>query len=450
MGRIYRPRALLRLAVPVSGQSDPVAFEVPVVRARHVKNDHNHADTLEVTVSWSDTGVDPRWISGAIGEYYIGTADELGRWEPTERDRRFIGRLVEVSRIGDGDALHVEMTFHDYTSFFLIAKPVSTEAIPTYADTLDVAWNRLCNTVPGAIELDELELRGLEETPVIGSAVAERFRKRGHLAVKPGLDAWAVWQQAVGMMGLISFFELNTCIVTTARDLYTSLNPPQIVWGRNLYSFSERRNNDRTGKGVIMTSFDPVSGKSLEAAYNPNADNVKKIRAKAKSARRSTKPHYLDASKQYDVFAYPGITDQTILEALAERVYLERARQELEGTLSTKDMDVLAADGSTFDLLSLGSGDAIEIRFLGDEDVAFVKAFPSRQARSAYLQRIGYTASVADIIAANVERLSTRSNLFHVKTVTTTLESTGDGGGSFSVEIAYCNKIDPTAGTQEP
>ena len=59
-------------------------------------------------------------------------------------------------------------------------------------------------------------------------------------------------------------------VVTTARDLYTASNPPQIVHGRNLFSFSERRNNDRTTKGVIVTSFDPVSGESLEAAFNPS------------------------------------------------------------------------------------------------------------------------------------------------------------------------------------
>jgi hypothetical protein len=447
MGRLYRPRALLRLAVAVPGQTEPIAFEVPVVRARHVKNDHNHADTLDVTLDWADTGVDPRWIASAIGEYHLGVANDAGAWEPTKDNRRFIGRLVEVSRIGEGDSLHVEMTFHDYTSFFLLAKPVSTDAIPSYSDTLDQAWSRLCGTVPGALELDELELRGLEETPVIGTAVAERFRKRGHLAVKPGLDAWAVWQQAVGMMGLISFFEADTCIVTTARDLYTSLNPPQIVYGRNLFSFSEHRNNDRVAKGVIVTSFDAVSGTAIEAAFNPHAGNVKKLGAKGK---KSKKPKFLDVSKEYDVFPYPGITDQTTLKALAERIYVERIRQELEGAATTKDFDVETASGVDFDLLSLGSGDAVEIRFLGDEDAAFVKKFDTQQQRSSYLQRIGYSPSVADIIAANVDKISSRSNLFHVKSVTTNLETTGDGGGSFSVELSYCNKIDVGGGTQEP
>jgi hypothetical protein len=447
MGLFFRPRALLRLAVVVHGQNDPITFEVPVVRARHARNDHNHADTLEVTVDWADTGVDPRWIASAIGEYHLGTADERGSWEPSEFNRRFIGRLVEASRVGDGDAVRVEMTFHDYTSFFILAKPVASDAVPLYSDTLDQAWARLCETVPGAQDLDELELRGLDSTPVIGDGVAARFKKRGALHIKPGIDAWALWQQTVGMAGLISFFDQDVCVVTTARDLYTSDSPPRILYGKNLLSFSEHRNNDRAAKGVIITSYDPIKGVSLEASFNPHAGNVKKVGAK----KKSRKARVIDVSKEYDVFAYPGVTEQTALDALCERVYFERARQELEGTVATGDMVAETSGGAMFDLLSLGSGDAIEIRFLGDEDVQFVKNFDTVQKRATYLERLGYTPQVAQIIAANVDSIGTRSNLFHVKSVTSTIESSGaDGGGSFRLEIAYCNKIDPTAGTQEP
>ncbi len=53
---------------------------------------------------------------------------------------------------------------------------------------------------------------------------------------------------------------------------------------------------------------------------------------------------------------------------------------------------------------------------------------------------------MAAIIAANVDGLTDKSNLFYVKTSTIELEA-NDSGGSFRVSIDYMNKIDPKGGT---
>ncbi len=49
------------------------------------------------------------------------------------------------------------------------------------------------------------------------------------------------------------------------------------------------------------------------------------------------------------MFAYSGITEQDALDALTKRVYEERSRQELEGTLATVEMSVLTASNRAFD-----------------------------------------------------------------------------------------------------
>lgn len=437
---------ILRLSVPLpksDGGYELLTFDVPVQRARHVRNDHNHADELEVSVDWIDTGVDPRWIAGAICEFYMGQADARGEWSPTADDLRFVGRMVKPARSGRGDTLTVELLFHDYTSFFLLAKPYASEGVPYYDEDLEDAWIRICQNVPGVEQLaDNLVLRGLDAAPVIGSAVAPRFRSKGQVPVKPDMDAWAIWQKCVGMMGLISFFELDQLIVTTATDYYSLTDPPRIVWGRDLLDFTEERNNDRTLKGVGITSFDPITGNTLESLYNPLIGNKRKLKPAAKTRK---KPITVNEDKEYDIFAYPGITDQAALDALAKRVYEERARQELEGTLTTTEMSLLTSGGRAFDLLSLGAGDAIDVRFLDSDDAAFVKNFDSVEQRTRYLVNIGYQEPVARIIASNVDTMTTKSNLFHVKSVTTEMETNADGG-SFRVEVSYCNKIDPGAG----
>lgn len=452
--RTYRPRALLRLTIPLPKGDDFEAFtyDVPVLAARHVSNDHNHADTLSVTVDWLDAGVDPRFIAGGTCEYYAAHVEAGGELQPSEDSLRFVGRMVKPARASKGDTLSVSLEFHDYTSFFLLAKPVATDGIPLFSETLGEAWVRLCNHVPGTEELaDNLELRGLDALPVLGQAVAPRFRGKGRLHIQPGADAWSIWQQAVGSVGLISYFDRDRCVVTTAEDYYTAGAPPRLVWGQNLLEFSEERNNDRALRGVGITSFDPIAGEAIEAIWNPLAAVRQRLKKKTaakgfqgRSRNKKAKP--IDEAKDCDIFAVPGITDYDAALALAKRVYEERSRQELEGTAVTVDMTAPDADGDEFDLLALRSGDTLDVRFLDTDTSLFLRGFSSTQDRAAYLIERGYAEPVARVIAANVDRLTDKSSLFYCKTVTTSLESTADGG-SFRLEIAFCNKIDPKGGT---
>jgi hypothetical protein len=99
----YRPRMAARLSVPVWGSSQErieqedgsglIEFEVNVRKASISRNDHNHADEAEITVDWLDAGVDPRLMSNAIVEVFIGNADDDGgvgnaeQRSPIRRDR---------------------------------------------------------------------------------------------------------------------------------------------------------------------------------------------------------------------------------------------------------------------------------------------------------------------------------------------------------------------------
>jgi len=445
----YRPRSLLRLTIPVpkGGDFEPVTYDVPVLSSRHVSNDHNHADTLTTTVDWLDAGVDPRWIAGGTCEFYAAHVPSGGEIEPSADNLRFVGRMVKPARSSKGDTLSVTLDFHDYTSFFLLAKPVATDGIPLFAETLEEAWRRLCDNVPGAWDLyDNIELRGLSSTPVLGSAVAPRFRGKGRLHVQPGADAWSIWQQAVGSVGLISYFDRDRLVITTAEDYYTAASPPRLVWGRNLLDFSEERNNDRALRGVGITSFDPIKGEAIEAIYNPLAATRQKLKATtgAKGKKKKGKP--VNDAKDCDIFAVPGITDQEAALALAKRVYEERSRQELEGMAATADMTAEDASGDTFDLLALRSGDTLDVRFLDTDTATFLRTYVSAQDRVSYLVAHGYSEPVARIVAGNVDRVTDKSSLFYVKTATTTIESSADGG-SFRLEVAFANKIDPSGGT---
>ena len=438
------------LTVPVAGTSSEkeeqekttsaVSFPVRVQRAALESNDHNHADTLRLSVEWRDAGVDPRLLSNATCDFYLGQADDTGRWQPTRADLRFVGVATKIARLAQADeGFHVEIELHDYTRFFLKAKPFGTTGIPDYSQTLDEAWRRIVSQTPGAEALaDRLRLQGLTSYPILGTAVASRFAKLGKVPTKPGTDAWAVWQQCVGMLGLISYVRLDEVIVTTSTDYYTASDPPRLIWGRNLLALAESRDADRAGQGVGITSFDPLTGTTLEALWPPVGDErVKKKRASAKKAGEEAA---LRQAEERDYFAYPEVTDPDALLTVAQRVYEERSRQELEGSLRTAEMRVSTLQGEDFDLITLAAGDVVRVEF-EEADKERLAAMKSTAERTEYLVARGYSEDAADLIARNVEDLGRLAPNFFVKRVMTML-STDDDAGEFSVEVTFCNRID--------
>lgn len=461
---LYYPRMFAKLTVPVAGTAsekkiqdgEDVTVDLPFIprRASLESNDHNHADVLRIVADWRQAGVDPRLLSNATVEFYMGDARDPNYYlPPPKSDLRFVGVLTRPRRIGgEGQGLVVELEFLDYTTLFLEAKIFPDKGVPDFSQTLDQAWARICDNTgipdpktgeisPTVSKLrDRLVLKGgLVDPPVLGKAVSARFRKLGKVHVKPNSSAWEVWQQTVGMLGLISYISLDECIVTSATDYYTAENPPRLIWGKNIAQINEERDPSHVGTGVALTSFDPLTGTTLEALWPPvgSADLVhKKL-----SAKRAGNADEVRRGENRTYYAYPGVTDPSALLEIAKRAYEETSRQEMEGTLSTHEMrveeDVTSED---FDLLTLRAGDVVRIE-LDENDKQALSSIGSEDDQIAYLLERGYTHSAAELIAKNVSTYAGLQPHFYVKRVHTTL-ATDDDGGTFEVEINYCNRID--------
>lgn len=451
---LYRPRMLARLFVPLpdeKGDYGGTSYDVPVIRASWTKNDPGHADELEIEVDYNDAGVDPRLLSGANVLFYLGDADESGGWQPLDEDLRFAGRIITPERSLRSDALRVSLKFLDYTSYFLAAKPVAVDALPLYRDTLSQAWRRLCESVPGADAfVDAIEFRGATDA-VIGGAVASRFSQTSaHVPIQPNDDAWAIWANTCGMLGLITFFDVDRVVVTTEGDYFTAGDAPRLIWGTNIEELEERRQEDFAAVGIIIQSFDPQKG-VIEAMWPPpgspqllKRNFIPKARKKAPTAKQQAQATAkLLAAEQRVAFVYPQTTDPAELLKIAKKVYAVRSRQALEGRLVTAEMRVDRASGAEFDLLSLSSGDVIEIRLLDDEATEKAGALATPDERIAYLVERGYQPQVAKIIAANIDTLGKSASLFHVKAVQVDFDNSGQG--SFKVSIDFMNKIDAGA-----
>lgn len=474
---LYRPRMMVRLYVPnvgspqdrvvQEGQDDVTMLQVRCHKARLESNNHNEADEVDITICYDDAGIDPRFLRSAEVYLYLGDGDENGDFAPSLDNLRFIGIATDVERVmaTDPGGKDVRIRALDYTTLFLACKHFPRQGIPDLSLTLLEAWHRICDNT-GYYDLqgsagattgqvvstvarlrDRIEFHGLDAPgPVLGSAVSARLAKLGKLQVHDNADAWAVWQTAVGSVGLISYIRGDRCIVTTATDYYTSDDPPRLIYGQNVTHIREARDgNAFTGKNVALFSFDPLSLHCVEAYWPPIELAVKKKKTGAGALGAGVSVRAQD----YEVFDYQGgpTMDATTLQAIAKRVWEERSRQELTGEATTSEMFVDTLNADRFDMLKLAAGDRVRIEIEQDA-LTLIQQLDSEAAREAALVERGYSADMAHFIALNLSSITSMPPEFQVHSVTTELDVTDEEGGRYETQVRFLNRIDPSGAAQ--
>jgi hypothetical protein len=466
--KYYFPKARAVLTIPTFGPNSAhdqktrglQTVEVPV-RIKEVKlevNSHLLADTLSIQCEGLDCGVDPRFLKNATVQLWMGDVrdEEQLRANP-EKYLRFSGIATKVRRVqkeGSG-ALSIDMDFQDYTTLFLRMKPFPTAGVPTYQDTIKSAWEKVCDNtgwydtatdkiVSSVSALrDRLVFRGFGVSPMqrtLGEAVTDRVRKWGKPPIKSECNAWDAWQIAVAMLGLISYVDRDEVVVAPSTEHFIQELAPKLVWGENIAEAEESTNTDFSGKGVGLTSFDPITGTVIESFYPPAGD--KRIHIKKAAAKRKGFDPKEIKTDEYTMFEYNFCTNQEALDYKAQQVYEERARQEVEGRILTHEMSVLDSDGFDFDLLNLRAGDSISVQ-VDHSMQGVLKDIEDHSERVRKLmQDQGYTQPIAELIVRNLEGFSELKCIFHVKQATFMLADL-----KWEVEIHYHNLINTEGDT---
>ena len=476
--RTYYPRAIVELTVPVFGDTaakevqeagkDTIVTSFIPRRVTLIRNDHNHADVCKILADWHDAGVDPRFLRNATCKVWIGyiqphAGQRVCNRSITQSDGnlRFVGVAVNVKRdAGEEVGMEVEMTFHDYTNFFIHMKPYPSDGFPDYSMNLRQCWQTICDNtgyydhstqkvISTVSELrDRIEFVGIREVnTALGQSIPARLVKFG-AKIQPGNareDAWAIWQRCVNSIGLISYFKNDTLIITDALGYYSLGDEPLAVWGKNITSISEERNTDHAGKPLMLRSFDPIQATTIESVYPPPSDPTvkkKKVNAKAKHP----KPFEASEDQAYEVREYPGISDQHVLDVLCQRVYEESSRQELKGTLQTSDMEMTTRKGNLFSVLDLWAGDVIRID-IEPYDMDRERGKSGGEVQEHLMKR-GYSIDMAALIVANMGALPLLRNVYYVSGIEAMLDTDGDNG-NFHVQISFLNRIRISGSTDE-
>lgn len=465
---VLRPRMLARIYVPnVGSPSDRVQQEnvddvtelaVRVHRARWECNNHLEADEVELDGTYDDLGIDPRFLRSAEVYFHLGH-DATGNFTPTVDNLRFVGIATDVERhLSESSGMGVRIRALDYTTLFLTAKHFPPDGVPDYSQTLPDAWSRICDhtgyvdfetkSVVSTVQRlrDRIDFVGVDPGIVIGTAVSSRLRKLGKLQVPHDASAWTVWQTAVGSLGLISFIRGDRCIVTTATDYYTGDDPPRFIWGRNVLELRERRDVQAvSGKNVGIFSLNPLTGQVVEA-YWPPLEDVKKQKRLGASALG---PSIAVRAQDYEIFPCPmPITEPSVLEEFAHRVWEERTRQELAGTMHVREMFADTLSGKSFDLLALGSGDRIRVE-IARAALTLVQRIPSISGRIEAMKSLGYSDDMAKFVVKNLDAITRVTPEFQVHRTETTLDVTDPDSGSYDMVVEYVNRIE-TSGSANP
>lgn len=469
---LYWPRMAATVNVPTAGTAadrknqelgdDVYSFQIHPHRARLSYNNHNESDELELTFSYDECGLDPRFVRSAEVYFYAEDAYASGGFEPGIQNLRFVGITRDVERDwNESGGKLVQLHAQDYTCLFLEMKNFPPSGVPDFSMTLAQAWARICDhtgywdldSSPARIQSsvaslrDRIEFQGVDPSITLAKGVPERIARLGKPEVSHVQDAWAVWQIVVESLGLISFIRGDRCIVTTATDFYTADDPPRFVYGLNVTNLKEtRRLGDVSAKNVCLRSYEPLGGRIIESIYPPAEFAPKK---KLLSATGTKRPPRVSHTQDYELFDVPGPLTQEQLEEAAARVWEERTRQELKGTLKTSEMYAFGTLGG-YDLLDLQAGDQITVE-LDRGALDQVQKEEDKSQREQWLINLGYESQTARFIANNLDDISKLPSEFLVHSVVIELEATGGSGGcSFSIEIEYVNRIDITAGGRNP
>lgn len=466
---VYRPRMGARIFVPAAGepstrklqeQNDQVyELRCRPTRGRWVSNNHNEADELDLTLLHDEAGLDPRVLRSAEVYFYLDNADAAGQFTMSYSNLRFVGIVRDCSRkFAESGGKIVTIRALDYTTLFLEMHNFPDAGIPDFTQTITEAWNRICDhtgywdldtrEIVSSVEnlksdgtggpSDKLVFLGVDRTITLGSAVPDRIARLGKLQLHNAGDAWAVWQFAVGSLGLISYVRGDRVIVTTATDFYTADDPPRMIWGPNVYELEESRDlGNLSAKNVCVRSYDPLAGKTLESLYPSASLALRKKKIGASAAKKAPKTMH---TQDYECLDLPfPVADQAVLDTIARRVWEERTRQELRGHLKTRAMIVDTVGKKDFELLKLQAGDQIQVE-VEREALGRIQQLATTGQRMQAMLDLGYSQDMATFVVNNLDALTRLPPQFLVQSVATELDTTSDPG-SYDVQIDFINRI---------
>ena len=398
--------------------SDLLQIIATPTRADWTRDHHRSADTISMELAYADLPLDPRSVR-AIRVLLlcadVGAPD--GQLDPDNEDHRvFYGYIDEPETTLEGGGETVRLQGRDLTALFLdhrytggaidLAQPLSDIVAAILADT------------PGA-----------ENMPVVFDDGAASLVLADYAAGKTAWspqaddDAWTVLVELCGRVGLLPSVVLDTVEIRGVANFGREV--VSFLYGRDIERLIYRRRfNEARSAQVRVVCWDPSARTVTEAVYPPEPIVLRRrIRAGGKESVE-TAPEIRHPLQ--------GSHTQERLDVIAEGLYEEAARQQIEGALTTREL----ADTDGTPLPRLGNGDQLQVR-LGANLPNLAGLSQSEAVTLLTGARWGLSAAVAEALIEVWTQADSLASVFYIKEARHRW-SISDG---YSVEIGFINYI---------
>ena len=411
----HYPRAYVHLSTTV-GRVEQVETGITPNKVSVTRRGHSQAGTAELDIHGSALPFDPRLIEGVFVQVYIASPDRVDSAVNRPEHLRFVGFVDEMEGTRDEKTV-VTLKARDMSAILRDFKdPVLLAgAVPRYSDTLEVAIRRILAAVPGTRAPNGTTRLALRDSEMgqrsLVSAAPPRLQD-AKVQLERNMTAWSVIEHICGLLSVFVSIDLDEVVLREPTDVYGHSRPARVeyVFGgedANLLSVATRKKFVRNRKGVKIVIHAPrePTGR-IEAVYPSDAELLADRRPSTSSRSGSTTP------PERDVFPGVGIHTEAAARHYAERIYRERSRQEIEGTLKTP-----VWDGDTLDLRN---GDRITLRITADLSNE-LRNTRSRQAAIDLLRnRLGVSESAASALLDASDR---PTDTYYVRDTTTEFEA---------------------------
>lgn len=429
----YHPRMRAVLSVLFDdlrgGDSAPVTYDL-VPRSVEVEaNTYRAADTFRLELDYADFPFDPRTIRSALVAIYMADVRSPAQQVvPTSREAlRFVGYVDEPSTTLGEDGDSVTLTGRDYTALFL-DRPWGGELV-NVDQPFRLVVRELLAQVPGAggILLDL-------PTSVAGVVLADRLG-RTRFAPQEGDDAWTVLADLCQLVGMVPVIELDTLHIRSASGFGT--RQAAFLHGENVQRLTfGRKQNEVRSRQIRVVSWDEATRTAREATY-PRTPLIlrKTIGTDGKVTSAEAAPVL--------TYTVAGAYGELELGAIAEAIYEESARQQVEGELETRSMR--DAIGLT-DLTQLRNGDAILLQ-LGQYDPDEWRVGPWDMPEDQVVRLLtrgpnGMREEAARALARSRKAAGALARTFYVKRAVHRM----DREQGYSLQVSFINYVGGSTG----
>lgn len=414
-------------------------------------NDYTQADTFSAEIDYKSFPFDPRCIRALGVTVHMQDMKSLYRAdgsinyiEATPENSVFIGFAdTESIKLDDSDRV-VRFEGRDFTSLLIDSR--YDGAALDLGQPVDTLVQNILNQLPAVANGKlKLEVRGVTGTlPTLGKFAPDFNRFANTRSGKRNEAYWDVIQDICGRAGLIAYIELDKLVLTKPRVLYGNTQACQFIYGKNIQDVNfDRKLGRAKGLNVVVRSVAVETKETLEVKIPEEADitwcNALGVRRESQKIKKfGPDGKETEEIAPYLSFPIPHIKNTAQLREIGQGIWEELGRQQIEGSLSTKEMAVAVrfqenTDPVEFDILKFRNGTPIQIE-IEQGDLEGFQRQSSVEQKVRFLIERGYEPPVAEALAVSTGKFKTR---FYTKSLE--LKMSNDG---FSFDLDFINFIE--------